>query len=210
MAGDRAQFRDHMKKWESLREAKRFSLAPDIGYTAIVYSHSAKIETEDESGYMEEEYPAFAEEARAISEQISAQNGKPFIIRGVDPVSFEEGVLSQRNVANLVIIGHGTFSSVYCDDGNEITWGEVADMTTHLKTGYIEQRFCGGFRQSLSVPFGLFAVSAARNVFAAPGKYFAPEKVPEHESLMQRVTTAERLSYAEIRERFAFQLEEDS
>lgn len=198
-----------MIKWEALRESKRFSLAPDIGYTAVIYSHSAKIEMEDESGYMEEEYPAFAAEARAIADQISAQNGKPFIIKGIDAVSFEEGVLSPRNVSNIVIIGHGTFSSVYCDDGNDITWGEVADMTTHLKTGYIEQRFCGGFRQSLSVPFGLFAVTAARNVFAAPGKYFAPEEQPEHESLMQRVTSGERLSYREIRERFAFQFTDE-
>jgi hypothetical protein len=199
---DKHQFEAATGKWELLHERGRYSKAPELGMTAVIFAQYEEVETEVEEVYKQVESVVFADEARRIADYINASGGNAFTIKGLTHDSLEEGVLKNDNVASVVVISHGNLSAVYGDGGNIIHWAEVADMTTHLKTGYFEQRFCGNFRRSLSVPFGLFAMAEARGIVAPAGHWFSPEYHPEHESLMRPVTTSARLTYKQIRDLF--------
>lgn len=206
MASDKQQFAQAMEKWERLRDDGKYSLAPELGMTAVIYSIYESVEVGDrEPSFKLVESAEFANEARMIADNINAQNGDAFIIRGLNKESLEEGVLANSDVANIVIIGHGTFSSVFTDEGDSIEWTDVSRMATHLKTGYIEQRFCGKYRFHLSVPFGLFAARSARNILAAKGKRFCPETHPQHEARIMPITTNTMPTYRQIREEFPYQ-----
>lgn len=195
-----------MEKWERLRDAELFSAAPELGMTAIIYSIYESVESDDEEqSFKLIESREFADEAHAIADSVNAQNGDAFVIRGLSPESLEEGVIANRDVANVVIIGHGTFSSVFTDEGDSIEWSDVSRMATHLKTGYIEQRFCGKYRFKLSVPFGLFAAQSARNILAAKGKRFCPDTDPDHEDRIQQITTSDMPTYLQIQQEFPYQ-----
>lgn len=208
MASDRQQFAQAMEKWERLRHAGQFSRAPELGMTAVIYSIYESVESDEddeEQSFKLVESAEFANEAREIADNINAQNGDAFVIRGLTPESLEEGVLANSDVASVVIIGHGTFSSVFTDQGDSIEWSDVSRMSTHLKRGYIEQRFCGKYRFRLSVPFGLFAARSARNILAAKGKRFCPETHPQHEARIMPITTRDMPTYQQIRDEFPYQ-----
>lgn len=205
MASDRSQFREAMAKWEDLRERGLYSRAPELGLTAIIFSQHTPTLSEDETTTLYTENTYFEREAYSIAESINAQNGDAFVIAGLDHESFEEGIMANRDVANIVVIGHGTFSSVFTDEGGSIDWLEVSSMATHLKRGYVEQRFCGKYRFRLSVPFGLFAIDSARNVLAAKGKRFSPETHLDHEERIAPITERARLSYTQVSEMFPYQ-----
>ncbi len=205
MASDEQQFQRATRKWERLRDHHEYSHAPELGLTAIIYSQYETTPTDDESGELIIEHTEFAREANAIAESIQAQNGDAFIIAGISHESFEDGVMANRDVSNVVIISHGTFSSVFCDNGDSISWTDVSDMATHIKTGYVEQRFCGQYRFSLSVPFSLFAVESAKNIFAAKGTRFSPETNVAHEERIKPITMCDRLSYKQVRSMFPYQ-----
>lgn len=205
MASDEQQYKLAMRKWEYLHEREEFSLAPDIGRTAVVYSQYDTVLSDDEESEVKIMHTEFAKEALVIAANINEQNGDPFIVAGISHESFEDAIMANPEVANIIVIGHGTFSSVFCDDGSSIDWLQVSEMSRHLKTGYVEQRFCGQYRFSLSVPFGLFAVQSARKIFASKGRRFSPETHPDHESRIEQVTTSHKLSYRQIRQSFPYQ-----
>jgi hypothetical protein len=202
MASDEQQYKTAMKKWEYLRDHEVYSRAPELGLTAVIYSHHLPVASEDDYSVELVDNVEFAEEARAIADNVNAQNGDAFIIEGISHETFEEGIMANRDVANVVVIGHGTFSTVFSDDGDSIDWHDISQMSTHLKTGYFEQRFCGNYRFSLSVPFGLFAVQSARNVLAAKGVRFSPETNKRDESLIKQITSSDKLSYRQVKQYF--------
>lgn len=75
-------------------------------------------------------------------------------------------------ITDIILIGHGTISSIPTDSKGYFTWWDAAKAATNLKQGKIEQRMCGNFPPDIPyhVPLGTFAVSDLANVVAAPGK----------------------------------------
>jgi hypothetical protein len=199
MASDRKQFRDAADKWEELYNERRFSLAPDIGITAIMYAVATAGDTDDAR---ENERINFEDEAHDIADVLMSQKRRTEVMRGITQSAFYNEVLARHEVASVILIGHGNFSNVISDHSSVIDWRDVSYISTHLKRGIFEQRFCGHYMRDLSVPLGLFAVSDPRRIYAAKGTQFAPERNPNDEKLMRPITSKSRLHYGDIKALF--------
>lgn len=111
-------------------------------------------------------------------------------------------ILSDQAVSDVVLIGHGSLSSVYLDDGKTYNWHDVALAATHLKKGVIIQRFCSNNLRKLSVPLGTFAASEHSNVIATVDRTFDPDHDASDEELLGPVTDSSLASYDEAKARF--------
>ena len=140
MAGDRIQYRRALERWDSLHNAQQFSLAKDIGYSAILYSLYS-FEKDDEAN---EEIQIFHDEAHRIADETTLDGKRTAVIKGINEASLNE-VLTEQEVSSITLIGHGDFSSVYMDSGEKYDWRDVSRNATHLKLGSIVQRFCGNY-----------------------------------------------------------------
>ena len=197
MAGDRIQYRRALERWDSLHNAQQFSLAKDIGYSAILYSLYS-FEKDDEAN---EEIQIFHDEAHRIADETTLDGKRTAVIKGINEASLNE-VLTEQEVSSITLIGHGDFSSVYMDSGEKYDWRDVSRNATHLKLGSIVQRFCGNYLREASVPFGTFALSDHHNVLAAKNYSFCPEDDPSDESRLEPVTFRRRLEYNDIKRLF--------
>jgi hypothetical protein len=92
-----------------------------------------------------------------------------------------------REVTDIILIGHGSISAMWADNGKHFDWQTAARAASYLKQGKLEQRMCGnlpykkaesdipgaGHIEELphkySVPLGTFAVSELANLTAATG-----------------------------------------
>lgn len=199
MASDRKQFREALGKWESLQEKQRFSLPKDMGATAIMHAVATTGDTDEVRA---KELAAFEQEAYDFANKIDYTGREARIIRGISNRAFCRQVLLDKEVSNVIVIGHGNFSNILTDKWRKIDWKDVSYMADHLKTGFFMQRFCGNYMRNLSVPFSLFAVSDPRQITAPRGTAFSPEINPDDEKLIKPVTVQEKLGYDDIKRLF--------
>jgi hypothetical protein len=97
--------------------------------------------------------------------------------------------LADRDVSDLVLIGHGSISCFWTDGkSRNYDWRDVSKSANHLKTGIIEQRICGHLPEKvkLHVPLGTFALANLENLYAAPGKQLPDDQDPG-DAVMERV-----------------------
>ena len=201
MPSDAIQFRGAMEKWERMRESSRLSVPRDIGKTAIIFSRFSLFTDSDAN---RREVAAFANEAERFQHNLSTLGRQTKVIEGITYDSLTEEVLTDKSVSDTIVIANGSLSYVYGDDAKTIDWQTVAVQSDHLKQGYFVQRFCGHYIRRLSVPFGTFAVTDHRNVYAPLGKYFAPEINPRDEDLLEPVTDRAQLSIQHIKNSFPY------
>jgi hypothetical protein len=205
MASQRAKYQKALRKWSNLKSSGNFSLVPEEGITAILCSqepHAVMYEGDpDEVQQIEN----FQREGRDYFRVLGYLGRKAYLEESLN-YSVVSEALDDRRVTDIVIIGHGTFSSVYDDSesGRQwLDWYDISLATTHLKRGSFTQRTCGNLCFDLSVPLGLFAMTSAQNVYAPVGEYFSPETLGEREEdKIKPVGTVDMYSYADIKRLF--------
>lgn len=177
MSSDRKQFRRAVKKLETLRNERAFSLAPETGAVAILYS-LCSIEADGPAA--DRELAVFKKEAEEIDKNTRDLGRYTDVIEGINEDSLGY-VVTNPDFSDIIMIGHGNFSNVFTDNDDRIDWLDISKMTTHLKLGTFVQRFCGNYMRDLSVPLGLFAVADPANILAPSGVSYDPVAHPEHE-----------------------------
>ena len=67
-----------------------------------------------------------------------------------------ERVISDRNVSNIIVIGHADYSTWEASD-RTVSWVDVSEMTrNHLKRGFFAKLGCNPVSEYLSVPIAHF------------------------------------------------------
>lgn len=159
-----------------------FSLPPDEGKLAIIASRG----TTTNSMYSpDEQVKIFHDEAERVQySEIAEQYDETEVYSAVNNLDIEFA-LGDREIAGMILIGHGTIAALRLHQDKFINWLEVSRSAKELKLGHFVQRMCGNYRISTSVPLGTFAVADQRNVIASLG---APidDKYPD-ETLFQPV-----------------------
>jgi hypothetical protein len=105
--------------------------------------------------------------------------------------------ISDPEVSDLVLIGHGHIGDLGTDEGNHFSAFDVAKSAKYLKQGKIEQRICGHFRTPFSVPLGTFALADQRNLIAPLG--YKIDDINPDESLFVAVYEQAQNSADDIR-----------
>lgn len=196
MAGDRKQFDRALQKWEHLRERRVFSYPHHAGVVAILYS-SYSIKSAAEA---DQELRIFKRDARRVK-GIARRHGFGAETIGKYTRDDIKAVLADRAITSVVTIGHGDISSVYMGDHDDkFDWRDVAEATTHLKTGMFTQRHCGNYMRDVSVPLATFAMMDHRRIFAPAGMSFDPDYCDEsardfEERKVRQVFPSEQASY---------------
>ena len=166
-------------------ERGRISLPSGEGILSIIVSHApdyvSRISPEGQR-------KAFLEEAEKIREERAGDHDQILIRRRAVPIDMKLDFADER-VTDIVLIGHGSLSSMWAEGGKNFDWRMAAKSTDRLKTGKIEQRMCGNLPSKkevidgqvkeilphqYTVPLGTFAVTSLDNVIAATGK-----KIPD-------------------------------
>lgn len=200
MASDKKQFHHAVERWRNLGEQEQFSLPLSVGRWAIM----AAYDTVDDSP---KEIRRFRNEALVIAKMLQSRGLGAFAILQADYDDFSE-ILADTTICSVITVGHGTLSSFFVQRGDNvdgmIDWQDVANMTTHLKSGIFVQRHCGVMSRDLNVPLGTFAMSDHRNVIAPVGQYFFPYGLlhPENNKL-HRVTDRQLLKYEFVKKSLA-------
>lgn len=164
MAGDRKQFKEALDKWDSLHEAESFSVPLAVGNTAIISSAFTDDEPTTPAGA--NELIAFRAEALDLEQRVHMEGGKPVV--SIDASHDDiDAIIQDPKITSLYIIGNGILSAVLLDVDRRYDWADASRATDHLKTGFFEQRQCGGLPRSANVPLGLFVMSSHSQVRAA-------------------------------------------
>lgn len=181
MASDRQEYREASWKWNDLSKRRLFSVAPDIGTTAIFVS--SWTDPELDHAEAEAQRAAFREEAKQVAERIRGQGHSAGIVRS--SVSMFASMIKNRRICSIITIGHGRLGQFSTDEPEHagVNWKVLSEYTDHLKTGVFIQRQCGNRADDLNVPLGLFVMNNPRNIHAADGVVF-PDTVldPEDEA----------------------------
>lgn len=93
--------------------------------------------------------------------------------------------LSDKEVSDIILIGHGNIGDFWLANGGHFGWRQVANYARNLKQGKIEQRICGNFPRKDSVPLATFGVSDQRRLIAPLG-HVIDDEFP-NESLFEPV-----------------------
>lgn len=204
MAGNRKLYRRATAKWEQLHRQENYSAPTGIGLTAVMVS----LYSIEDKEHVQKEIDYFKEEAMEISLALHSQDQASRRFHGVNPDTLEN-VFQDPRYSDVVLIGHGDFSGVYTDDGRKFDWYALSLITNHLKRGRITQRFCGNTIRSTSVPFGAFAITDHRNIFAPAGKSFYPEYYPKDEELITSICDKPQLTYDDVKQMFPCRMREE-
>lgn len=204
MSTSSEQFAEATDKWSQLRSERQFSVPPAVGRTAILYAQKGNASQGNRGPTMSEQTAYFLQEAKEIQASLRAERREAEITELGSGVF--KNVMQDREISDIVVIGHGTLSTVSnkpsrrAYSGNSsIDWYDLAQLTTHLKLGSFTQRMCGQSKRALSVPFGLFAVSDHSHVIAAVGQYFSPEEFGSNEEAkLQPFTSQSQLTEGDI------------
>ncbi|MBI5803236.1 hypothetical protein HY448_00940 [Candidatus Pacearchaeota archaeon] len=158
-----------MKKYRSLLEDQKLSTGDR---TAILCSGS------DGSGVISlRESQESLRVGRGYARRI---DGKSLLL--VDATSDDlREVLDNRNIRNVIVIGHASYSSWVATDGS-VSFLDVSEMTTHLKQGFFAKLGCDlhcfsvkTFVYSFPIPFGYFVVNDRRKIYQ--GKAYTTSQV---------------------------------
>jgi hypothetical protein len=200
---ERDQFRRDIQRFhgrrDDLLERDRLSLEPKLGTLAI---HVSRATFNGGDLAPEEQIEAFEEEGELIrdTEKILGNYKSVELYPMTDKANLRAS-FRNPNIASIVVIGQGSLGAVRLPQGNGFTWWDVATASKkHLKTGSITQRTCGHvLKNVLAVPFGTFAVSDQRNLFAPLGEGVA-DRYPD-EGAFKPVYKEPHNSPADILER---------
>lgn len=204
MASDRVQFERAMNYWEELHLEGAYSVPLSIGKTAIIVSFDQTYSTG------ESEKKTFTEEAYVLActeREFGRESEVVIDAKGSDIAR----ILQDPYFVNVVTIGHGSLSYLYINNNmaqsssNRYDWRDVSADADHLKSGFFVQRHCGHAVRKLSVPLGVFAMSAHNHVLASGNEAFMPTDMPR--SIISQLTMlaiSERLSYEEVKRTFPY------
>jgi len=162
-----------------------FSLESELGKLVIVVSSAADLKSQTPP---DKQYATFIDEA----ERLKAERGSRHAAVEIKPKAFPMDIsfdLADRDVSDLIFIGHGSISNFWTDgQRRNYDWRDVSKGASHLKTGVIEQRICGHLPEEvkLHVPLGTFALANLENLYAAPGKQLPDDQDPG-DAVMERV-----------------------
>lgn len=188
------QFEAAYMRWEALRDAQKFSVAQEVGKTAIIVSSYVNL------GFLEEgeesEDIIFLEEAAEIADEITEEGGTPQIISATQK-NIEQAIRDPE-VSDIITIGHGRLGNLTLNTGSHTSWYNIAAMVTHLKQGTFFQRQCGLIDPEFTVPMGFFAVSDHRNIIAAAGVQLPNLLKPHHERHFQRLFDFPKATIADL------------
>lgn len=198
MASDRQKFNRAHRKWQQMHDDRRYSADQSSGVVAVAYS---RYSIEDVMSQQVRELANYYDEATEICEITEKSNRKARFYDSLTRATMSR-ILLDEAISDVVLIGHGSLSSIYLDSGELYDWQDVSRATTHLKKGVFMQRFCGNNLRTTSIPLGLFSVSSHSNVIAPLDRSFDPDDDPSDEYLLQRITDTPIDSYVDAKQRF--------
>lgn len=168
-------------EYERKRLAAQVSLPSRIGKLVIVVSN----QTFGRSEYPENvQREAFHAEAEQIADLKTGYYGGVEIRRKANAPDIAAD-LGDKEVSDMIMIGHGAIDGLWLDTGGTLRWRAVAKHARFLKQGRIEQRMCGHFNGFDAVPLGTFALLDQRKLVASVGEEL--DDVCPDESLFQPV-----------------------
>lgn len=153
------------------------SVAPKIGELAVVVSIGA-----DRNSQLspERQRAIFMEEGEGLQETYERQGeyGAVKLYQARDSRDIY-GVLQEKEVSGIVLIGHGACGRVMLP-GGYLSWEDIArrnkKRSGHLKTGELIQRTCGHIPSSgLDVPLFTFAAADQTNISSPLGQGISDE-----------------------------------
>lgn len=146
-------------------EEGKLSLDSRAGKLVIVVSGN----TDHRSKFShEEQRKAFNNEADEIAARRDGLHGGVEIKRKA--TDMELGFdFADKEVSDMVLIGHGNIGDFWLENGEHFGWGRAAKYARYLKRGTIEQRVCGNFPLKTSVPLGTFALADQTRLIAPLG-----------------------------------------
>lgn len=175
------------EKWRELYSNGQFSVPTEMGKVAILCSHWSNLSGKQKR----KEVKQLAQEADDVAEQLRGADRYATVLQNTTCSDLVEAV-QDPEVSDLILVGHGSFSSFSLPAASGIGrfgWKDAAEVTTHLKTGCVVQRTCGLYSQRPAVPLGLFVVNNPSNVWAAGGKFFEPKDIDDPiNDLLQPIT----------------------
>ncbi len=132
-----SQLESCVQRHKTLLDAGKLSLPPDQGYPVIFTS-----------GQGSEERKSLAEHAEQLaSSKISAFFNAITVIQATpdDVITY---LLDPENT-HMAFIGNGSFGAINfahtnSDHQDSLTWSNLGQRASHLKTGFFEQRTCTG------------------------------------------------------------------
>lgn len=206
MASDREQFASALKKWDTLQQEGEYSAPSDMGRVAILVSGYGMKEDLVERL---KEVDSYQHEGYMLYNYLLEIGILSYVIERFNKYDMLE-VLGDTETASIVTIGNGDLTSIFTSETRLIDWQLVADSTTHLKTGFFEQRHCGAASRNLSVPLGTFAMKSHSSVFAALNQGIPTVITPESQSAINRLHNYDRLTYQAVKTIFPqLQVEKD-
>lgn len=155
-----------IEKRDDLLQKQRLSVASGSGKVAILYSTARIHATVTDLDHVKQNQ-VFIDEAHGIREVYGGRDNA--FVQIATGASMRDA-LTDKEVSDIVIIGHGTIGNLKIPNGKNFDWLDVSYNANHLKAGKIIQRVCGHFRpDGLSVPLGTFALSDITNLRAPVG-----------------------------------------
>ena len=166
---------------ERLLEEDKVSLPSGMGKLAIIVSRVSDYRSKLTA---QEQHQAFLDEAERL-EQERSKNHQLVDLRRIAVVSDIKMIFADREVTDMILIGHGSLGCLWADGGRYFDWHDAAKSASYLKQGRIEQRMCGnlppkdgkvsetgleGLPHKYAVALGTFAVTDLTNVLAAAGR----------------------------------------
>lgn len=144
---------------------KKLSLPSGLGKLVIIVSNAPdnrdNISLADQKKAFNDEADRLAEEHRNSHQEVQVKR-----IANAQDLRMD---LTDREVTDLTLIGHGSIGDFWMDDGGHFGWQDVSESAKYLKQGKIFQRVCGHYALKTSVATGTFGVSDQRNVLAPVG-----------------------------------------
>jgi hypothetical protein len=208
MASNSKQLARAVAKRARLLEAGALSVPVEKGIGAILLSYNL---TSIAEGYRQ----LHAERLRSLLDYqaelawqyLEPKIGELAVVHGATDKDVKR-VLTDPDYSHMVMVGHGTLSSMYFDTEQNATkrldWNDLSTMSAHLKTGVFVHWSCTGRYRHLNVPLGTFAVNNLDHVIVPDVREFTPDTIddPQISTLHPAWHTNEQLTYAHVMQRY--------
>ncbi|MBC7512068.1 hypothetical protein H7142_00190 [Candidatus Saccharibacteria bacterium] len=181
-------------------ELGRVSLPIAEGKLAIMHSFGTTINSQYSP---EDQKRIFKQEAEMVAaSEFASQYADTQILPVANGMDMDF-MLMDREVAGMVLVGHGTIAAFRMNEGKYYNWQNAERASKELKLGHFVQRTCGQFTVPQPVPLGTFVVADRRNCIAPVG--IPIDDANPDESLFTAVYENEHVGAADIlvlREKF--------
>lgn len=180
MASDKQQYRELLRKRESLRHERAFSVPDDRGILAIICSFQPGDSDPDGAvSASDQKIAEFMEETRALASRAMRKRRRVECIYDAS-IADMRGVVRNPKVSSIITIGNGTLNAL-CVRGSDglYGWRDALSDVEHLKLGGFVQRQCGVFVCDLNIPLGFSVMADLTSVQAAVGIDFDPKSLED-------------------------------